>query len=255
MQLLDLESDDSPRWHRLFPDDPHGCYPHHALLDARAEARRLWATCSDGVDPRAQRRRQIKAQHEADQASRLASEGRSMVRKLFERWQETDLHPRTLADGRRLGRWGGGASARAAFDRRLFAKLGHVAAAAARRGDFRAVLDGAKAEGKLRTAPIPMSELKQMPRFALARDIVQRNPLDTVNQRDVGGASVERDGLLSQAEIVRLQALLPNSGAIMRRLQAEQHDPAAKALSFLIPTAARDGEVRVDLGSVQRRSA
>lgn len=146
------------QWHRLFPDDPHGCYPHRTLSDARAEARRLWATRSDGVDPRAERRRPIKAQHEADQASRLAAERRITVRMPFERWQTTALHPRTLADGRRMGRRDGGASARAAFERRLFAKLGDVAAADVTRGDLLVVLDGAKSEGKLRTANILMSD-------------------------------------------------------------------------------------------------
>lgn len=44
----------------------------------------------------------------------------------------------------------------------------------------------------------------------------------------------------------RHQPALPVAavGAFVRRLQAEQHDLAAKALEFLILTAARDGEVR-----------
>jgi hypothetical protein len=29
----------SQQWHRLFPDDPLGTYPHKGLADARAEAR------------------------------------------------------------------------------------------------------------------------------------------------------------------------------------------------------------------------
>ena len=38
------------QWHRLFPDDPQGGYPHKGLAEARAEARRLWSTRSNGVD-------------------------------------------------------------------------------------------------------------------------------------------------------------------------------------------------------------
>ena len=50
------------QWHRLFPDDPMGVYPHKSLADARAEAKRLWATRSDGIVPRAERRRRIEAE-------------------------------------------------------------------------------------------------------------------------------------------------------------------------------------------------
>jgi integrase len=49
-------------------------------------------------------------------------------------------------------------------------------------------------------------------RFALARDIVSRNPLDTVNKREVGGPSVERDRVLSIGEVRQLSSALPPSG-------------------------------------------
>ena len=59
-------------------------------------------------------------------------------------------------------------------------------------------------EGKLRTANVLLADLKQMFRFALARDVVIRNSLETVLERDVGGASVERDRVLSAAEFASL---------------------------------------------------
>ena len=59
------------QWHRLFPDDPIGVYPHKSLADARAEAKRLWATRSSGVDPRAERRLRIEAVRQAQEDARL----------------------------------------------------------------------------------------------------------------------------------------------------------------------------------------
>jgi hypothetical protein len=91
------------QWHRLFPDDPQGVYPHKSLADARGEARRLWATRSAGIDPRTERRRRIEAEQEARTEARLASERRVTIRKLFERWASIELAPRVAADGPTFG--------------------------------------------------------------------------------------------------------------------------------------------------------
>jgi hypothetical protein len=64
-----------------------------------AEARRLWSTRSSGIDPRAERQRQIRAREEAEVQERLACERRITVQALFDRWAATDLQPRVLADG------------------------------------------------------------------------------------------------------------------------------------------------------------
>jgi integrase len=200
------------QWHRLFPDDPMGFYPHKSLASARAEARRLWTTRSAGIDPRAERRRRIDAEHEARDAARLASERQVTIRKLFDRWAAVELAPRIAADGRRLGRKDAGAYTLAQFERRIFPTLGNVAAEDVRRGDLLALLDAVKGEGKLRTANVLLTDLKQMFRFALARDLVQRNPLDTVTTRDVGGTPTERARVLSADELRMLAKVLPGSG-------------------------------------------
>jgi integrase len=200
------------QWHRLFPDDPLGVYPHKSLADARADAKRLWATRSDGVDPRAERRRRIEAERKAQDDARLAAERRLTVRKLFDRWAAIDLAPRTSADGRRLGRKDGGAFARAQFERRVFPKIGDMAVEDVKRGDLLDLLDAVKAEGKLRTANVVLTDLKQMFRFALTRDLVSRNPLDTVTKRDVGGTPVDRDRVLAVDELRMLAKALPSSG-------------------------------------------
>jgi integrase len=222
------------QWHRLFPDDPLGIYPHRSLADARAEARRLWSTRSSGVDPRAERRRQIRAREEADAQERLARERRITVRVLFDRWAATELQPRVLTDGTRLGRKDAGAFTKAQFERRVFPKVGNVAVAEVKRADLLTILDGAKAEGKLRTANVLLSDLKQMFRFALMRDLVARNPLDTVGKREVGGPSVERDRVLAPEEIRQLSRMLPASGIQPR---------FAAGVWVILSTGARVGEL------------
>ena len=188
----------SQQWHRLFPNDPLGVYPHKSLADARAEARRMWSTRSGGIDPRAERRRRIEAEREAEHDARLAAERRITMHHLFERWVSIDLTPRIAADGRRLGRKDGGAFTRAQFERRVFPRLGHVAAEDVRRGDLLTLLDTVKAEGKLRTANVLLTDLKQMFRFALTRDHRSAKPTRHGHQarsrRDSGGSGANALG-------------------------------------------------------------
>lgn len=226
------------QWHRMFPDDPLGGYPHRSLLDARVEARRLCDLRSKGIDPRAQRLEEIASLHQAAIAQAAAEKRRVTVRGLFERWVAVDLQPRKGADGRRIGRKDGGAYTRAQFERRVFGKLGDCAVDQIKRGDLLELLDAAKAEGKLRTANILLTDLKQMFRFALARDLVLRNPLDTVAKKDVGGPSVLRDRVLTVEEIRQLRSSIEASGL---------HARLAAAIWLILATGVRVGEL---LGAV-----
>jgi integrase len=222
------------QWHKLFPDNPLGSYPGKSLADARSEAKRLWSTRSAGVDPRSERRRRIEAERSSQEAARLAAARRLTVRQLFDRWAAIDLAPRTSADGRRVGRKDGGAFTLAQFKRRVFPELGNLAVEDVKRGDLLALLDAAKAEGKLRTANVLLSDLKQMFRFALTRDIVQRNPLDTISKREVGGTPVERERVLSPEELRMLAAALVESGLQPRYIFA---------VWIVLATGARVGEL------------
>jgi integrase len=227
-------ANDAQQWHLMFPDDPAGSYPHKSLADARQEAKRLWDLRSNGVDPRANRHREIKVRKEAEDAARLAAERRITVRELFERWAATDLQPRVRTDGRRTGRKDGGSFTRAQFERRVFPTLGAMAVADVKKADLLGILDDAKAEGKLRTANVLLSDLKQMFRFALAREMVARNPLDIISKRDVGGAAVERDRALLAEEIRLLAAAMP---------AARLHARTAAAVWVILSTGARVGEL------------
>lgn len=144
-------------------------------------------------------------------AADLERDQRISVRMLFDRWAEIELKPHIRADGKRLGRKDAGAYTLAQFECRIFGKLGDQEARSVKKADLLAILDEAKSDGKLRTANMLLADLKQMFRFALARDIVERNPLDTVTKRDVGGADVERDRVLTSEEIAALVKALPKA--------------------------------------------
>jgi integrase len=221
------------QWHRMFPDDPAGYYPHKTLAHARDEAEKLWRTRSEGKDPRAQRLQAIQAETARAQEAAEAQRRRLTVRQLFEQWARVELAPHTLADGTRRGRKDGGDYIRQQFERRMFPTLGDVAAADLRKTDVLAVLDEVTAAGKLRTANVLLAALKQMLRFALAREVIERNPLDTITKRDAGGKEAERERTLSENEIKALAAALP-----MAKLQAR----SVAALWLILATGARVGE-------------
>ncbi len=159
---------------------------------------------------------------------------RTTVRRLFERWVEVELHPRTRGDGKRVGRKDGGRFTREQFERRVFPQLADRPIEQVRKADFLELLDAVKAEGKLRTANVLLADLKEMFRFALSREMVDRNPLEGVTKREVGGASVERDRVLSRVELAQLAGALPASGL---------HPRAAAGIHLILATGVRIGEL------------
>lgn len=177
------------------------CLPRNANDDCLQEPRRV---CD---------RRRIEAVQATESGARLAAECRITMHKIFERWVSIELTPRIAADGRRLARKDGGAfTTHAQLERRILPRRGEPAAEDVRRGDLLALLDAVKADGKVRTANVPPTDLNPILRFALTCDIVQRNPLDTVTKRDVGCTPAERERVLSADEVRMLATILPVSG-------------------------------------------
>lgn len=236
------------QWHRLFPDDPSGRYPDKTLADAREETDRLWRQRSQGHDPRALRLQQIA--DEAERAREASEQARraSTVREVFDHWARVELAPHVRSDGKRSGRKDGGEYIRQQFERRIFKTLGGVALADVRKTDLMAVLDEVTAAGRLRTANVLLAALKQMFRFALAREMIERNPLDTVTKRDAGGQETERERTLSTDEIKALAAALP---------AANMNPRSMAAIWLILATGARVGEAmnaewaNVDLGDAK----
>lgn len=213
---------------------PGVAYPTASLQMAREEAdkaRLLPVAHTDLVRSRAEAKAAMRRDAET---ARLEQQRRLTVRQLFDRWAETELTPRLRTDGTRAGRKDGGEYARQQFERRVFPVLGSVAARDVTRADLLGILDAAKAEGKLRTCNVLLADLKQMMRFAVARDIVTANPLESVSKRDAGGVETERNRVLSVGELELLFERLPGAGLSER---------AQLAIPLILATGCRVGEL------------
>ncbi len=212
-------------WSRLYVGGHKDLREHfeaQAATDAAAiETKRLTAE--------AESRR---LQEEAAAAS-LASSRRLTVRQLFKRWQGTDLQPHIGADGKRIGRKDGGAFVAAQFERHVFPAIGELAAADLTRQDLLTILDARKAAGRLRTANMLLTDLRQMLGFAVERAIIPSNPLEGVQRRKIGGKDTERERVLSDAELRQLWAALPS---------ARLHPRSRCALGLILATGTRVGE-------------
>lgn len=219
-------------WAALFPLVP---YPVATLVDARRkadEARLL--TASGPTDVVRERQAKKTAKRAEAAAAELAELRRVTLRQLFERWSDAELQPHLRADGTRGGRKDGGQYVREQFERRVFPVLGAIAAPAITRADLLTIIDATKAEGKLRTAGVLLTDLKQMFGFAMEREVVQRNPLDTVRRSKIVGKAVERDRVLTTEEVTTLAKALPQSSMQPR---------SAHAVWVILATGCRVGEL------------
>ena len=160
------------------------------------------------------RRAAESARRQADENARadeLAQQRRLTIRQLFERWAATELAPHFGGDGKRIGRKDGGQYVREQFERRVFPGLGDVAVVDVRKADVLAILDSAKAEGKLRTANMLLADLKQMFRFAAEREIIEHSPIELIQKKKIGGKDTKRDRVLSGDELAALAKQLPTA--------------------------------------------
>lgn len=226
------------QWHKLFDEDPLGAYPHKSLAAARDEAERLWSVRRQGLDPRAEKQKQIQATAKANEAAMLEAARTLSVRQLFDRWRLTELQPRLRADGKRLGRKDGGQYVLEQFERHVFPYIGQIPLPDLRKSDLLAILDTQLNAGKARTANVLLADLKQMLDFALERDLIAGNPLASVKKNKVGGANVERDRVLTEEEVKLLAQQIP---------AARMQPSSQAALWIILATGARIGEL---MGSV-----
>jgi integrase len=112
--------------------------------------------------------------------------------------------------------------------------IGDVAAIDVRKADLLAILDAVKAEGKLRTCNILLTDLKQMFNFAIAREIIDKNPIESITKRQAGGPETERERGLSIDEVTALSRLLPKANMSLR---------STYSVWLILATACRVGEL------------
>jgi integrase len=153
---------------------------------------------------------------------------RMTVRSLFDQWQRLELVQR--ADK--------GSEALRSFERDVFPLIGNVAAADVSKAHIQEIVDTIKSratptQNMVRTAKKTLADLRQMFGFALDRDYVDADPTARVKKARIG-ADVERDRVLSEAEVILLFQKLPRAGLV---------GTSQLALLIQLATAARIGEV------------
>jgi integrase len=210
-----------------------GTWPKMPLKALRETRAALMRKVKEGIDPladkAASRLKKQADQVEAKQTqiSRLqelaAKDSRITVRELFELWQRTDLNKR--ADG--------GTEALRAFERDVFPTIGHVAATDVTKAHIQNIVDSMMMRGVTRMTKRVFSDLRQLFGFGLDRDYVDTDPTARIKKHKIGN-DIERDRVLSEAELIDFFHLLPKSGLI---------ESSQCALLIQLATITRIGEV------------
>lgn len=171
------------------------------LATARSEAAKARESIKQQIDPQVQRK-QRQAEQEAQRKILEAAQARQTVNNLFERWAEVDL----------VRRKDGGKEIRRMFEKDVLPKLGSLAVEDVKKGNITSVTDPLLARGVNRMAKLIFSLMRQMFRFAVDRDLIEADPTASIRKVKIGGPDVERDRILSEAEIGMLCQRVPLAG-------------------------------------------
>lgn len=157
-----------------------------------------------------------------------AQQARLTVKGLFEQWQRLELVKR--ADK--------GSETERSFTRDVFPLIGSMAAADVAKAHIQELIDTIKArataaQNMVRTAKKTLADLRQMFGFALDRDYIDADPTARIKKAKIG-KDIERDRVLSEAELIDLFQKLPLSGLA---------ETSQVALLLQLSTLARIGEV------------
>ena len=210
-----------------------GSWPRMTLKALRNERDRIRAELKSGINPLASKEA-VRLKKQADQieakqaqVNRLqelaAKNARITVRDLFLLWQRTDLKKRVDA----------GSEALRAFERDVFPVIGNIAAADVTKAHIQYIIDAMLDRGVRRMTERVFSDLRQLFGFALDRDHIEADPTARIKKHKIGG-SVERDRVLSEAELIAFFRLLPASGLL---------ESSQCALIIQLATISRIGEV------------
>jgi len=171
------------------------------LATARSEAAKARESIKQQIDPQVQRK-QRQAEQEAQRKILEAAQARQTVQDLFDRWAEVDL----------VRRKDGGKEIRRMFKKDVLPKLGALAVEDVKKGNITSVTDPLLARGVNRMAKVIFSLMRQMFRFAVDRDLITADPTASIRKVKIGGPDVDRDRVLSEAEIGTLCQQIPHTG-------------------------------------------
>jgi integrase len=203
-----------------------------SLKELREIKNQLATNKANGKDPiankEADRLKKQADQIEAKQSqvNRLqelaARDARITVKGLFELWHRTDLRNRQDR----------GSEALRAFERDVFPVIGDVAAADVTKAHIQYIIDNMLKRDVKRMTERVFSDLRQLFGFAIDRDYIGADPTARIKKHKIGG-SVERDRVLSEAELIDLLSKLSASGLV---------ESSQNALLISLSTCSRIGE-------------
>lgn len=169
-----------------------GLYPDISLSSAREELAQRRTLIARDIDP-TRAGALIRADNEGDVPQ--------TVSELFSVWHRGYVTPnRTSEDDRK--------SIRRRFEIYAQPMMGDIPLIQVRRGHVMQCIDTATRAGRMRTANMILGELRQMFRYAVAREWMQGDPTAAIARRDAGGTDEEGDRVLSDDELVLLKEIL-----------------------------------------------
>ncbi len=202
------------RWRYRFEgklkDYTCGTWPNESLKSIRTHRDDAESMLRGGKDP-GRDKTIARIEKKAEQVEKLVKQhvklaeaealcARLTVNELFDQWSSIELKNRK----------DGGAELRRAFSKDVLPKIGKLAAEDVKKAHIMAVIDALLARGVPRMAKRTLADMRQMFRFAEQRDIVQHDPTAKIEKKRIGGQDVERDRVLSEAEIRELRDKLPD---------------------------------------------
>ena len=126
---------------------------------------------------------------------------RMTVSNLFDRWEALALNSRKDK----------GSEIRRMFNKDVLPELGSMAVEDIKKRHIAAMLDKVRERGVGRMVNLMLAQVRQMFRFALSRDWIEADPTATLRKADFGGKDVERDRVLSEAEIREMNLKMPDA--------------------------------------------
>jgi integrase len=228
------------------------------VREAERKAEEIKVAARSGVDPVGKKEQEAKHKAETVRREKVDAMKRATMRDLFEQWQAAELVPNNKGEGGHKDR---GASASRWIETEILSKHGDLEVKDWGRSEFFKVVDPMKRKGHNRSANVLLSLTKQMMNYAVVRDMVDRNPLDGLTKKKVGGDDVERDRVLCKYENPDTHEVVPDELAqLFKKLpDSGLSDMSQIAIYLCLATCCRIGELLkakwsdVDMGTAQWR--
>ncbi|MBJ7262961.1 MAG: integrase arm-type DNA-binding domain-containing protein [Burkholderiaceae bacterium] len=100
------------------------------------------------------------------------------------------------------------ASVQSRYNKYIQRNIGDIPLSAVRRGHVMRCIDDVREAGKMRTANLVLSNLRQMMRYAVAREWLPGDPTAAITKKEAGGTDRERDRILADDELKQLRDIL-----------------------------------------------